>query len=265
MNGHFLSGTRKFNHHWQSGGGGNFAPLTPWYAVAAISAGIRYSVVLQPRIIGSTIEFPVVYKMPPTLLPELKCPIIGIMSPLAEGEVPTECRLGIRKTDKPFSKVIITIKEKKNNTGVDWYIGENFECIYREKPYIWTEDDLKAASITASSKATWYTDSPMPDKAGKLSTLGCIQQNVYRLKDGVEITFENTEGKWRLFELENFECYYVWDPYIKLDKEQYESDEAAKFAKKYSDAMNFKYGETTKINEKILNNLWRWQVSIKAE
>ena len=260
MNGHFLSGTRKFNHHWQSGGGGNFAPLTPWYPVMAIEAGIGYSVVLQ----SFTIEFPVVYKMPPPFGAGESDPIIGIMSPLAEGENPTKCRLGIRKTDKPFSKVIITIKEKKNNTGVDWYIGENFECIYRERPYTESEDNLKAASITASSKATWYTDSPLPVKAGKLSTLGCIQQNVYRLKDGVEITFENTEGKWRLFELENFECYYVWDPYITLDKEQYESDEAAKLAKKYNDAMNFKYGEITKINEKILNNLWRWQVSIKA-
>lgn len=262
MNGHFLSGTRKFNHHWQSGGGGNFAPLTPWYATPAIFTGIRYSVVLQ----SFTIEFPVVYRMPPTLLPELDCPIIGIMSPLAEGENPTECRLGIRKTDKPFSKVIITIKEKKNNTGIDWYIGENFEYIYRESPYRESEDRLKAASITASSKATWYTDSPLPVKAGKLSTLGCIQQNVYRLKDGVEITFENTEGKWRLFELENFECYYVWDPYIKLDTEQYESDEAAKFAEKYNSAI-VRDEETNALtfNKKILNNLWRWQVSIKAE
>ena len=266
MNGHFLSGTRKFNHHWQSGGGGNFAPLTPWYPVWAIEAGIKYSVVLQlDTTIGSYIEFPAVYKMPPPLFGDSEKPIIGIMSPRSENEgFPPACRLGIRKTDKPFSKVIITIKEKKNNTGIDWYIGENFECIYSESPYTHREDDLKATSITASSKATWYTDSPMPVKSGKLSTLGCIQQNVYRLKDGVEITFENTEGKWRLFELENFECYYVWDPYITSDKEQYESDEAAKFAKKYNDAMNFKYGEITKINEKILNNLWRWQVSIKA-
>lgn len=258
MNGHFLSGTRKFNHHWQSGGGGNFAPLTPWYITPAISTGIRYSVVLQSYV-SSTIEFPVVYKMPPPFGANLECPIIGIMSPLAEGENPTACRLGIRKTDKPFSKVIITIKEKKNNTGIDWYIGENFECIYRESPYTESEDNLKAASITASKRATWYTDSPLPVKAGKLSTLGCIEQNVYRLKDGVEITFENTEGKWRLFELENFECYYVWDPYITLDKEQYESDEAAKFAEKYGSAI-----QNGVFNKKILNNLWRWQVSIKA-
>ena len=255
MNGHFLSGTRKFNHHWQSGGGGNFAPLLPWYIVPAISGGIRYSVVLS----GFSIEFPVVYKMPPSSDVQ-EYPIIGIMSRSGNENFPPKCRLGIRQTDKAFSKVIITIKEKKNNTGIDWYIGENFECIYREDGTDTEgEDDLKATSITASSKATWYTDSPMPDKAGKLSTLGCIQQNVYRLKDGVEITFENTSGKWRLFELENFECYYVWDPYIKLDKEQYESDEAAEFAKKYGDAT-----KDGVFNKKILNSLWRWQVSIKA-
>lgn len=259
MNGHFLSGTRKFNHHWQSGGGGNFAPLLPWYITPAISTGIGYSVVLQQKIIGSYIEFPAVYKMPPPFGAGAEYPIIGIASPLAEGENPTACRLGIRKTDKPFSKVIITIKEKKNNTGIDWYIGENFECIYRESPYTESEDDLKAASITASKRATWYTDSPLPVKVGKLSTLGCIEQNVYRLKDGVEITFENAEGKWRLFELENFECYYVWDPYITSDKVQYESEEAAKFAKKYDDAI-----KDGVFNKKILNNLWRWQVSIKA-
>ena len=256
MNGHFLSGTRKFNHHWQSGGGGNFAPLTPWYITPAISTGIRYSVVLS----GFSIEFPVVYKMPPSSDVQ-EYPIIGIMSRSGNENFPPACRLGIRKTDKPFSKVIITIKEKKNNTGIDWYIGEKFQCIYREdKTDTEGEDDLKAASITASSKATWYTDSPAPIKAGKLSTLGCIQQNVYRLKDGVEITFENTEGKWKLFELENFECYYVWDPYIEPDKEQYESDEAAKFAKKYNDAI-----KDGVFNKKILNSLWRWQVSIKAE
>ena len=154
MNGHFLSGTRKFNHHWQSGGGGNFAPLTPWYTTFAIETGIRYSVVLQQKIIGSYIEFPAVYEMPaPFLGPEIKYPIIGIMSPRSENEdFPPKCRLGIRKTDKPFSKVIITIKEKKNNTGIDWYIGENFECIYSESPYTHREDDLKATSITASTK-----------------------------------------------------------------------------------------------------------------
>ena len=255
MNGHFLSGTRKFNHHWQSGGG-NFAPLSPWYPVLAISVGIRYSVVLS----GFFIEFPVVYKMPaPASMQEY--PIIGIMSRSGNINPPTECRLGIRKTDKAFSKVIITIKEKKNNTGVDWYIGENFECIYREyETDTEGEDRLKAANITASNRATWYTESPIQDKAGKLSTLGCIQQNVYKLKDGVEITFENTSGKWKLFELENFECYYVWDPYIKLDTEQYESDEAAKFAKKYGSAI-----QDGIFNTAILNNMWRWQVSIKAE
>lgn len=256
MNGHFVSGARKFNHHWQSGGGGNFAPLSPWYPVMAITCGIRYSVVLS----GFFIDFPVVYKMPAPSIPQ-SYPIIGIMARSGNVNPPAKCRLGIRQTDKPFSKVIITIKETKNKTGVDWYIGENFYCVWREDgTYTESDDNLKAASITASNRATWYSESPIPDKAGNLSTLGCIQQSVYKLKDGVEITFENTNGKWKLFELENFECYYVWDPYIASDIQQYESDKAAAFARKYGDAI-----QDLKFNTAILNNLWRWKVSIKAE
>ena len=255
MNGYFSSGVRKFNHHWQSGRG-NFAPLSPWYPVMAITGGIRYSVVLS----GFFIDFPVVYKMPAPGSTQ-NYPIIGIMTRSGNVNPPAKCRLGIRQTDKPFSKVIITIKEKKNRTGVDWYIGENFYCVWREDGTDAEGDDnLKAASIAASKKTTWYSESPIPDKAGNLSTLGCIQQSVYKLKDGIEITFENTSGKWKLFELENFECYYVWDPYISSDKEQYESEEAAAFAKIYSDAT-----QDGVFNTAILNNMWRWQVSIKAE
>lgn len=254
MNGHALSGSRKLNHHWQSGAGGNFAPLSPWYSVQAINIGIGYSVKLSDL----TIDFPVVYRMPGEYSAQ-DTPIIGIVSPLEEDEEPpTECKLRIRKTDKAFSKVIVTIKEKRNKTGIDWYIGRNFECIYREDGYL-SEDSGELKADITGTKATWYSESPRPITGGKLSTLGCAQQDVYKLKDGVQITFTNTSGKWKLFELEDFECYYVWDPEITSTQKSYNSSEADKFIKVYNDAT--KGGV---FNTKVLNNLWRWQVFIKA-
>lgn len=256
MNGHALSGSRKLNKHWQSGGGGNFKPLTPWYAVQAINAGIGYSVVTSTLFIN----FPVVYRMPGAASVQEE-PIIGVARVMDEDEdetEPEECHLGIKRTAGAFSKVTVTIKEKRNNTGIDWYIGKTFNVMYKGDGSIYEYVEKLEAEITGTP-GTWYKETANTSR-GLLSTLGCTTQEVYRMKDGVQIVFNNTSGKWAYFLLENFELYYIWDPEITADKTQYNSPEAEKFITIYNNAVN---GGV--FNSKVLNNLLQWQISIKAE
>lgn len=264
MNGQALSGSRKLNKHWQSGGGGNFAPLNVWYIVGGINAGIGYSVVRSSWLLPE-LEFPVVYHMPAPYVPSDVNPIIGITS-WKEGDIEDanpalyyKPRLGFRHVLKPFSKVTVTIKERRNKTGIDWYISPVFEIMHQKGITKTSEDNFTAEA--QGTKGTWYKDT-YTAVMGQLSGIpGLNKQDVYRLKDGVIFTFSADSGTtWDTFTLINFNCYYIWDPVITADKKQYNSPEAEEFIKTYNAAM-----AGGAFNAKILRNLWQWDIKIKAE